>query len=230
MRILHNEKGIALITSLMFTVLSLVMTMALLSMITAGMKSSGAMKRYKTTNEAAYGGMDIILKDLITANFGHKDETASGYLASMNGYLGNLVDNNSLTLSTCLQEKLKFPKSQWSASCKTDVSLNAKSAFDVSFNLNATPLPGQTAQPYTVYSKIVDTMDRKFVVFRNHSSITITQAGNSDTSTFALEGGSTTDGAGVSVPHYPYMYRIEIQAERAQNALEKSKISIQYAY
>jgi hypothetical protein len=55
-------------------------------------------------------------------------------------------------------------------------------------------------------------------------------AGNSDTTNFSLEGGSTTDGSGVTVPHYPYMYRIEIQAERSQNPAEKSKISVQYAY
>ena len=224
MRNLHNEKGIALITSLMFTVLSLVMTMALLSMVTASIRTSGAIKRSRTSTEAAYGGMDIMVKDLITANFGYKDLSASNYISSMSTYMANV---NSLNIpSACLQDKLKNPKSLWQASCKTDVSSDAKKAFDVSFNLNAA-----SGSPYIVYSKIVDTMDRKFIVFKTNSgALTRTLAGNSDTSTFVLEGGSTTEGTGVTVPHYPYMYRIEIQAERAQNPLEKTKMTVQYAY
>jgi len=227
MKILHNEKGIALITSLMFTVLSLVMTMALLSMITASIRTSGAIKRYRTATEAAYGGLDIVVKDLITANFGYNDYLSSHSTATYNDYmkLNYMVSLNSPDISTCLQDKLTKPTSQWPAACKADVSSNAKNAFDISFNLNAA-----SSTPYAVYSKIVDTMDRKFVVFRNHSSITLTLAGNTDTSILALEGGSTTEGAGVSVPHYPYMYRIEIQAERNINSSEKAKISVQYAY
>lgn len=227
MKTLHNEKGIALITSLMFTVLSLVMTMALLSMVTASIRTSSAIKRFRTTTEAVYGGLDIMAKDLITANFGYRDYLTTHPTATYDNYMkvNYMASLNAPNISTCLQAKLTTPKSEWPASCKTDVSSNAKTAFDVSFNLNAA-----SGSPYTVYSKIVDTMDRKFVVYRNHSSITLTKAGNSDASTFGLEAGSTTEAAGVTVPHYPYMYRIEIQAERQQNPLEKAKITVQYAY
>lgn len=226
MKILHNENGIALITSLMFTVLSLVITMALLSMITASIRTTGAIKRYKTTTEAVYGGTDIMVKDLISASFAFHDYSIAHPGTNFNTYMKDnyMVNLSSPSVSDCLRIKLTTPKNQWSAAC-SDVSLNAKKSFDVSFNLNAA-----SGQPFVVYSKIVDTMERKFTVMRNHSSVTVTMAGNSDTSIFGLEGGSTTDGSGVAVPHYPYLYRVEIQAERQQNPSEKAKISVQYAY
>ncbi|MDD2733492.1 MAG: hypothetical protein PHF56_06090 [Desulfuromonadaceae bacterium] len=238
MRVLHNENGIALITALMFTALSLVITMSLLYMVTAGIRSSGAMKRYRTTTEAAYGGTDIVVKDLIAASFAFHDYSVanpgtsfSSYMTgNANGYMKNL---NAPNISACLRAKLTSPKSKWSVAC-SNASLNAKEASDITFNLNAA-----SGTPFAVYSKIVDTMERKFIVMESYSaasgglgkrSKTITVAGNSDTSSMALESGSTTDGSGVTVPHYPYMYRIEVQAERQQNATEKAKMSVQYAY
>lgn len=238
MKILHNENGIALITALMFTALSLVITMSLLYMVTAGIRTSGAMKRYRTTTEAAYGGTDIVVKDLIAASFAfhdysisHPGTSFSSYMTgSSTGYMKNL---NAPNISACLRAKLTSPKTKWSAAC-SNATLNAKDASDVTFNLNAA-----SGTPFAVYSKIVDTMERKFVVLESYSaasgglakrSKTVTIAGNSDVSTTALESGSTTDGSGVTVPHYPYMYRIEVQAERQQNSTEKAKISVQYAY
>ncbi|MEI6214380.1 MAG: hypothetical protein WCP10_09770 [Desulfuromonadales bacterium] len=237
MRALRNENGIALITALMFTVLSLVITMTLLYMVDAGTRTSGAVKRYRTVTEAAYGGADIVVKDLMTAGFAFHNYSImnpgtsfNSYMTgSTNGYMRNL---NSPTVSSCLRAKLTQPKSQWAAAC-SNVTLNAKESPDVTFNLNAA-----SGTPLAVYSKIVDTMERKFTVLEAYSSTggwakrskTVRVAGNSDTSTSALESGSTTDGSGVTVPHYPYMYRIEIQAERQQNATEKSKLSVQYAY
>ena len=226
MKMLHSEKGVALVTSLMFTVLSLVITMALLYMVTASVRTSGAIKSYRTATAAAYGGTDIMVKDLVAASFAFHDYSAAHPGTTFTSYMQNsyMLNLNSPVISSCLRAKTTTSRSQWPSSC-SDVSLTAKNSPDVSFNLNSA-----SGQPFAVYSKIVDTMERKFLVLRNHSSITVKMAGNSDTSLVALEGGSTTDGAGVTVPHYPYIYRIEIQAERQQNALEKAKISVQYAY
>ncbi len=229
MKILHNEEGIALITSLMFTVLTLVMTMALLYMVTASIRTSGAIKRYRTTTEAAYGGTDIMVKDLITASFGFHDYSGAHPGSTFTSYMKDnyMVNLNSPDVSACLRTKLTSPRSKWPASCLDARKIELSK--DVTFNLNA-----ESGQPFVVYSKITDTMERKFTVLESYSGVkkskTITMAGNSDTSAFNLEGGSTTEGSGVAVPHYPYMYRIEIQAERQQNTDEKSKISVQYAY
>lgn len=228
MKILHNEKGIALITSLMFTLLSLVITMALLYMVSTSIRTAGAVKRYRTSTEAAYGGTEIMVKDLITASFAYRDYSAAnpgkGFSYYMkNSYMSRLSSPN--ISDSCFRVKMTTPKSKWPAACSDISTSNIKNTYDVTFNLNAA-----SGTPFAVYSKIIDTMERKFQIYRNHTTMTVTMAGNSDTTTFALEGGSTTDGAGVSVPHYPYMYRIEIQAERQQNPTEKSKISVQYAY
>lgn len=231
MKHINNENGIALVTSLMFTMLTLVITMTLLYLVTSNIKTSGAVKRYRTTTEAVYGGTEIVVKDLISASFAFANTSSatnpySTYMTNRFASTGNY----SPTFSNCLRAKLTSPKSKWTTACSNS-ALDPKSGTDITFVLNSA-----SGTPFAVYSKIVDTMERKFTVLETYSSNgakrskTVTIAGNSDTSSTALESGSTTDGSGVSVPHYPYMYRIEIQAERQQNATEKAKVSVQYVY
>jgi hypothetical protein len=74
-------------------------------------------------------------------------------------------------------------------------------------------------------------MERRFHVLEDSGTVkTVVIAGNSDTSTILLEGGGSGEGGGVTVPHYPYVYRIEVQGEKQQNPLEKAKVSVMYAY
>lgn len=230
MRFIRNQNGIALVTSLMFTVICLVISMSLLYMITSGISTSGAMKRYQSTIEATYGGTDIVVKDLVAASFAfssysvaHPGTSYTSYMQST--YMGSL---NGANVSNCLRTKLTTPRSQWTTAC-ANTNLDAKVGTDITFNLNAA-----TGTPFTVYSKIVDTMERKFSVLETYSGVkkakTVIMAGNTESSSTALEFGSTTDGSGVTVPHYPYVYRIEVQGERQSNASENSKISVLYAY
>lgn len=220
MGVLDNNKGIALVTALMFTVITLVISMSLLYMVLMGTRTSGALKRYHTAIDATYGGTEIIVKDIVTAGFGFHDYSTSHSGADFTTYaMGSLA---SPSVSPCFRERLTLPKKQWSTACSS-ANLDPKLDTDVSFNLNAT-----SGSPYKVYSKIVDTLERKFLV---PDETTVTIAGNSDTSSIELDGGSTTSGGSeVSVPHYPYLYRIEVQGEKEQNPLEKANISVQYAY
>jgi len=226
MRCIRNQKGVALVTALMFTALSLVLCLSLLYIITVGIQSSGALKSYRTALDATYGGTEIMVKDIINASFGYNDYLTLHAGATFPDFLkttmGSLASN--ATVSTCMNERLTLPRTQWSSAC-ADVTLNPKDAPDVSFELNAT-----SGSPYTVYTKIVDTMERKFLVLDGGTQKTVVMAGNSDTSTLSLEGGSTTEGGQVTVPHYPYVYRVEIQGERKQNPLEKANVSVMYAY
>lgn len=225
MMLLHNNKGIALITSLMFTTICLVISMYLLYIVTAGVKTSGTMKKYRTALDVAYGGADIVSKDLLVAGFVFKTYSGTSYIDQIKTtYMTNL---GSPVVSSCLRTKLTKPRSQW-GSC-ADTTENAKTGTDISFDLNAT---GGT--PFTVYSKIVDTMERKFAVLEDVAGVktskTVTIAGNTDESSTSLDFGSTTEGGGVTVPHYPYIYRVEVQGERKVNPNEKSKLSVLYAY
>jgi len=120
---------------------------------------------------------------------------------------------------TCFQDKLLFPTFinnygtfNW-ANCVAGLnnSLDPATATDMTFTLL-----GVAPQPnFNVFAKIVDTVE-----------------GNSDRSGLELEGlGVVESGSGMIVPpHTPYLYRIELQAERAGAPDERANLSVLYAY
>lgn len=228
MRILNNNKGIALVTSLMFTMISLVICMALLYIITSGIRTSGAYKSYRTALDASYGATDIVTKDLIGKALQilkgvPEDEFNDSFLTAMGGL-------DSPSFSTCLQMRANTPTKEWTGAC-ANPTINPKIGYDITFNLNAA-----TGSQYKVYTKIVDTREWRFASFSATSAgvpviINNKIAGNTDrSSTDSLGKGATSGGKDVKVPHYPYVYKIEIQGERAQNPTEKANISAVYAY
>jgi hypothetical protein len=224
MSLISSEKGIALVTALMFTMLALVISMSLLYMVTSGIRTSGALKQYKTTIEASYGGAEIIVKDIFPTAFAFRDYSSGSnpfgiYLKNSMGTL-----SSSASVSDCFRQRLTNSRSQWTGAC-ANISMNPKESPDVTFSLN-----GASGTQLAVYTKIVDTMDRKFTVLANGVPTVINKAGNSDTSSFVLDGGSTSEAGAVTVPQNPYIYRIEIQGERQQNSAEKANLSVQYAY
>ncbi len=199
---IRNQRGFALVTALMFTLISLTIIMGLLYLINQGVQQSGSHKRYRTAMEASYGGAEIMLKEVVPQIF--QGYTSSQITSTFSG-IGLKID----TSATCLQQKLRLPTSQWSAACSQ--SLNPKSAPDFDFSLQA---QGASAQPYTVYTKIVDTV-----------------TGNTDTSGLQLEGAGVAESGTIITPqHFPYIYRVEVQAERTTRATEQANLSIQYAY
>ena len=111
---LNNEKGIALVTALMLTLISLTIIMALLYMITAGTKLSGAQKRYKSSLEASQGGAEILLKDIIpTVMRNYSSSTLVTQVQNDFSAVALQVDS----AQNCLQAKLTRPSSQWPAGC-----------------------------------------------------------------------------------------------------------------
>lgn len=228
MRILNNDKGIALVTSLMFTMLSLVICMALLYMVTSGARTSGAYKRYKTALDASYGGTEIATKDLIGQALKIlPSATADEFRTSFQGALGSL---SSPTFSDCLQMRTNLSSKEWTGAC-ANPTINPTSAPDITFNLNA-----DSGSQYKVYTKIVDTREWRFTSFSTTAAgvpvlIDNRIAGNTDrSSTETLGKGATSGGKEVKVPHYPYVYKIEIQGESVVNPAEKANISAMYAY
>lgn len=229
MPILKNEKGIALVTSLMFTMISLVICMALLYMVISGARTSGAFKRYKTAMDASYGGTEIVTRDLIGQALKILPGASSVEFAeSFRSAMGTTLIDPSF--SDCLQMRTNLPSKQWTGAC-ANPSTNLAIAPDITFNLNSA-----TGAPYKIYTKIVDTREWRF------SSISTTTAGmpvlidnkiagNTDrSSTAALSKGATAGSNNVKVPHYPYVYKIEIQGQGESGAAEKANISAIYAY
>jgi len=228
MRILNNDKGIALVTSLMFTMISLVICMALLHMVISGARTSGAYKRYKTSLDASYGGTEIVTKDLIGKALkilpsATADEFSTSFLSAMGGL-------STPSFSACLQMRTNISSKEWTGACANPTS-NPKSAPDITFNLNA-----ETGSQYKIYTKIVDTREWRFTSISTTSAgvpvlINNKIAGNTDrSSTEALVKGATAGSNNVKVPHYPYVYKIEIQGEGTANPAEKANISAVYAY
>ena len=202
-RYLKDNAGIALITSLMFTLISLTIVMALLFMVTQSTKTSGASKRYKTALEASYGGSELFTKDIlpfILQNYG----SANIATTAVNTY--NTV-NLQIADPACLQSKLMLPSDKWPAGCSKSTS--PKQSPDMTFNLLSA-----TNTPYTIYSKIVETLP-----------------GNSDVSGLQLEGAGVAEAvSAITPPNLPYLYRLEIQGEQSAASSGQANIQVLYAY
>lgn len=204
MRILKNNKGVALVTSLMLTLISLTIIMALMYMITRSTTVSASLKRYKTALEASYGGSELYTKDILPfvlqnyENANLATELSSTFAA---------VNPQLLTTLNCIQSKLSSPSSNWPAGCSN--TAEPKKSPDLTFQLSAT-----SGAPYTIYSKIVDTL-----------------LGNTDISGLQLEGAGVAEAqSGITPQHFPYVYRLELQGERSVGATAQANIEVLYAY
>lgn len=205
--VLRSRQGIALVTSLMLTLISMTIVLALMYMITQGTKTSGQFKRYKSALDASYGGTEIFAKDIfpyILRNYSSATLATDVHNTFTDSY-GNGVAN--VLSPTCLQTKLTKTTANWPASC--DQSPFPAKNPDMSFTLQAA-----SGSPFTVYSKIVDTT-----------------VGNSDVSGLQLEGAGVAEGSSVITPqHFPYIYRVEIQGQRQNNPTEQANLEVLYAY
>lgn len=202
--LLRNNKGVALVTALMLTMISLTIVMAVLYMVTQGIKSSGQLRLYRTSLEASYGGSEILIKDVLPLMMQNFDSAS---------LIGNVESEFSaitleiLTTQICLQNKLTSITSSWPTACSKIAK--PKSDPDMTILLQA-----NTGSPFKVYSKIVDTV-----------------IGNSDTSGLQLEGGGVAESSSLLTPqHFPYVYRVEIQAERETGASAQANLEVLYAY
>ncbi len=219
MKQLRNEKGIALVTALMLTLISLTIVMYLMYMVTTGTQQSGANKRYRTALEASYGASELVMREIIPTIF---TTTLAAGLSNptnaLSGLYGSL--NFATTTDACLMEKLTKPSSQWSTACSK--TTDAKLSPDFTLTLNAT-----NADPFTVYTKIVES------ICSDKRPYPTGRCTGSDLSGYdMLDGGQGTTGgsSGVSVQSMPATYRMEIRGERSTNPQEKSVLSILYAY
>lgn len=200
-----------MVTSLMLTLISLTIVMAVMYMIIQSVQQSGMVKRYKTALEASYGGTDIMMKELIPEILKNA-ESATLFDDLEDKYsLISLAVNPDNDMRSCFQRKLTMQVSEWQDDkcVAANQSVNAKELPDLQFNMQA-----MSGAPYTVYAKIVDTI-----------------RGNTDMSGLQLEGSGVAETLTVLTPkNIPYVYRMEIQAERSSNAVEQGNMTVVYAY
>jgi hypothetical protein len=199
MKHLRNEKGIALVMVLILAAIALAIISGLVYMITAGTQISGVQKHYKTAFDAGMGGVDVTFR-LIA-------ERGDPHILGIS-FIQTATDN-------CLANKLNWTTSaaNWSSCAAyaeaTSVTIDPTdpNSYDFQFELGATP-------PYTVYSKIVNTVE-----------------GNSGGDEGLIGKGVVAAGSGeITVMSIPYLYTLEVDAQNANNPAERAKFSVLYQY
>lgn len=205
MAILRSERGAALITALMLTMLTLVIALTLLTMITTGTKVSGSQKRYRSSLAAAQGGAELLAAEIVPRLF----QAGSLDLLEQDYALINL----QLDDAACLKQKLEQPVGGWSNCSAAQASTDPAQAPDISFRLAGEP----PAKGFLVTSKIVDTTP-----------------GNSDASGNDLldPGGAVSSRDDTVRPrHVPAMYNLSVQGGREEaGSREKARLSVLYSY
>lgn len=226
MKILRNERGMALMMAMVITLISLAVVMALLYFITQGMQLSASSRRYKSALEASHGGVEVFTKEILQwyiEELGQNTVASRGLLIQNIGNLPNVFNGVAPTFSnySCMTDKLNKIPSKWGTS-STHCGYNPLSGdlrvHDPTVNPDAIfKLRGTPDQPnFNVYAKIVDSLP-----------------GNSDmTGITGLDAGAGVayGAAGVSPIHIPATYHIEVQAQRETNPQERAKISVLYTY
>jgi hypothetical protein len=222
MKYLKNNKGIALITALMITLLSLVIVLGILYVVTQGIKTSASRKVYRNAVEAAYGGVNVTMYELFptlaNAVLATGSPDASSAVTSLvTGPLG-VTGGINLTFpstSPCLTQKLQTISTGWTSCSSKSKSLNPKdikSNPDIQFQLS-----GTSGQTFNVYTKIVDTVVGTPYMSGGPSA--------------PLSGGGVTDPAASQVvTGWPYVYRIEVISEKSTKPSEQGNLSVLYEY
>ncbi|MBJ6801875.1 pilus assembly protein PilX [Geomonas propionica] len=218
MSTVRNENGIALVTALLFTLISLGIMMALLTIVIQGTQVSAANKAYKNATEAGYGAVDLVTKDIFPTILSSAFDQR---------YQDNMLDKVGMALSSgnpCLTQKMTTSTSSvnWSNCSALATTPLPKEAPDLTFTLKA----ADGSAGFKIFTKIVDTKCGGD-----------TSAGqlctNSDTSgiDYLDVGGGVTAGSGSVTPqHKPAYFRLEVQSERAVNPKEKAQMSVLYGY
>src|SRR5450631_1317142 len=197
-----NNKGIALVTALMMTMITLVIILGVMTLISNNIKSSAATKSYRNVTEAAYGGADLLLQDVIPRLFNNMSSSVTATLpaAAVAAGVGindiftdYAVGTNNISMqfarNACLQQKLNTSVVTGWPLCPGD-RINPKTNPDVTFKLR-----GVSGQDFTVYSKIVDTM------------VGVPYPPNTN----QLIGGGVAEGSGGTTTNLShYVYRVEI--------------------
>jgi hypothetical protein len=218
MKRMNNEKGIALVTALMLTLISLTIVLTLLYLVNQGITTTASQKRYRNSLEAAHGGIDVFAREVIpgiitaiNANPADPSTAVANTVVTLKSRFTSIgLDFSS---GDCIRQKLTLPASQWTACSAPSMTTDPKQGFDATFVLKGT---SSMSTGYKVFTKIVDTTP-----------------GNSDaTGIDYLDSGSGVTGSssGLSPKHLPGLYRMEVQGEKETNPKEKALLSVLYAY
>lgn len=209
---------------LILALISLAIIATLTYLVIQGTKFSGFFKRYETAREAGIGGAEIIAA--LIANRGELDVPGVVSFPKMcdcgdPDVVGDSTFSDGTALTgayICLCAKMCDPAYtgvtyNWGV-CTNGTTLDPNDNPDIQLTLLSNPLDAASPS-YDVSAKIVD----------------VTR-GNTDLSGLELGGtGVVASTAGViPSPQLPYLYRIEVNSESSASILERSRLSVLYAY
>ncbi|NTW43752.1 MAG: hypothetical protein HGB14_04805 [Anaerolineaceae bacterium] len=205
MRRFLRKKGAALITVVALIVVTSAIVATVYYFIRKGVEVSGLQKKYQTAREASLGGLDVFTKEILPMAI--SGTNLSDVVTSFSTITSAQVFGESS--NACFRFKLRLPGVTDPGGCNT--TMNAKDNPDVRFVVSGIA----PARPFVVYTKIIDSV-----------------AGNSSTSGITLEGQGTAESQSgiITAQHFPYMYRMEVQSERQNDATEKANFTVLYAY
>lgn len=227
MRIIRNEKGIALVMVLLLSLIGLAMVSALIFMVTQGTSLSGAMRFYRTADEAAVGVADFTGEYIF--NRGAMPVLnpvfASGCSCGDPAIYTDNIDLDTVGLvRSCRCDKLCNPTSQYNAG--GSVLCDDEDATTPGLQISVDPLlnpdgPPRTLGNYSVTYKIVDTVE-----------------GNTDpgilaaSGTLIVSGVIAASGSVYNPPHFPFLYRVEVMAQSADplRVRERARVSMLYGW
>ncbi len=202
---LKKAEGVALVTALVLTLISLAISMALLSFVISETRMTASQKRYRSSLSAAYGGVEITTMDIIPKIFqGYSSSMLAGSFAPLNIF--SVAASN-----VCLRQKLNLTSDKWTA-CASDATVPIASlAPDFIFSLKGM----NAASAFNMKVKIIDTVP-----------------GNSDPSGVELDPGMAVAGSppGISPKHLPSLITIEVEGAQGSNPQEKADLSVLYSY
>jgi hypothetical protein len=202
-----NQRGAALVTALLLTMLSLVMALTLLFVVSTGSRISASQRSYRTALAAAHGGVELFTQEIIPLMF--DSGTSAGFLEDRLARVHLQVGEFA-----CLQQKLSVATAGWSQACLDKADADPARFPDATFRLAS----GRPSEPgFTVSTKIVDSVP-----------------GNSDRGGLDyldLGGGVAARDEAIHPRHVPGIYSIAVQGVReGGESREKAQLSVLYAY
>ncbi|MCX7857621.1 MAG: hypothetical protein N2513_06540 [Deltaproteobacteria bacterium] len=206
---MSNKRGIALVSILGMIVIGSILLGLFLYFLYRATDISILEKKYRTEKDAALGAVEFLSKELLPTSIQIAasstqvlDKILSRYTFTENAKM------NFLTTDECYANKLLKATNQWGGACSN--SSDPKTFPDLKFTLK-----GESSVPFVVYVKIVDTVQ-----------------GNTNTQATSLEGAGVAESLSglINPQHFPYIYRIEVQAEREVNPQERVSLEVLYAY
>lgn len=211
MKIIKNEKGVALLMVLLIATITLAVTTTMLYMLVQSTRYSGLSKRYSEATEAAQAAVDVYTNFIAYAD---TDAYRQSLVDNLNFSPTLATDPASVSARQRQEDKITLDYSQWiqkgwDSSMLIDPDIDT--SYDASFELG----------DYIVYSKIVHTYKGNTIVSDERKE----EGGWRNTCVIHCQGGEDS----ISLTIFS-AYVIEVDARSTKNPNDRARYSVLFQY